>query len=499
MFFPLKRSLFSQEYKVLYNNTYGTSSSWIGKTFKLWDTEYIEYNWGIYTADQFNKLFGWVGWFIGATGNAKAYDVVDSRALNPNPESVAGYDGKTLGWFLTEAKNQKGKKWGQCGSFVNDYLQYIWMTDAANRYYDNELSTKLNSINTEAPTVWAIAVFDYNHISKSTGKNHGHVGIVTKVTDDGIRVRDSNHNLNNPEVIEDRFIAKGSDEWNNNLKWYFDPSKPAIDRSGTTWSSTSQAWTATDRLTLTALRNGQIVNSKVPEVIDQLVKAGFSEDDINEALNQNMEYYLPDDQRAEKNAILSAFRSSDTVKNFQSSTEQLLGLSAAVEQENWAGDLASIYMFMRAQDPKSVVREWEFEMAASTMGLAGEVQTWFTKLANWERLTPQQRQNFIDVTVKVLEAKKEAYKLVYDETIDQMKAASIPSVYYPKDRATEIDNIIAKLKPQSTVQTTTSSSKKETYTPRWQQLGTYTDIYTRGGNSKATSNVGWYDLPTDFY
>jgi hypothetical protein len=37
-----------------------------------------------------------------------------------------------------------------------------------------------------------------------------------------------------------------------------------------------------------------------------------------------MEYYLPDDQRAEKNGILNSFRENDIVKNFQASTEQLL-------------------------------------------------------------------------------------------------------------------------------------------------------------------------------
>ena len=207
-----------------------------------------------------------------------------------------------------------------------------------------------------------------------------------------------------------------------------------------------------------------------------------------------MEYYLPDDQRSEKNAILNSFRWNDIVKNFQSSTEQLLWLSAAVEQGNWAWDLASIYMFMRAQDPKSVVREWEFEMAASTMWLWWEVQTWFTKLANWQRLTPEQRQNFIDVTVKVLEAKKQAYKLVYDEAVSQMKAASIPSVYYPKDWATEIDWIISKLKwvtPQSTKQSTTSN----VYTPAWQTKYTQNNSY----DTKNFVNIDWYEFDLSWF
>lgn len=480
------------EYKQIYNQTYGNGISWgIGKTYKIWDTEYVEYNGWLYTADQFNKMFGGANWLSWATWNAKAYNQVDERALNGNPMST-WYEGKTLYDFLNDSKNQKGKSGGQCGKFVNDYLQSIWMTDAANRYYDNELSTKLNSINTEVAKQWTIAVFDYNHISKSTWKNHWHVGIVTKVYPDwSFDVRDSNYGSD--EKIQTRHISANDSA----LKWFFDPSQPPIDRAGSGWENNTQP-TSVDRLTLTALRNWQIVNSKVPETIDQLVKAWFSEDEINEALNQNMEYYLPDDQRAEKNAILNSFRSNEIVKNFQSATEQFLWLSAAVNEANWAWDLASIYMFMRSQDPRSVVRENEFEAAAQTMWLWWEVQTWFTKLANWQRLTPEQRQNFIDVTVNVLESKKKAYKIVYDEAVNQMKAASIPSVYYPTDWATELDWIIAKLKwttPQSTNQTTYQSTQSTTWTPSWATK--YTNNTSTWAGS--TVNINWNSYPSDFY
>jgi hypothetical protein len=165
-----------------------------------------------------------------------------------------------------------------------------------------------------------------------------------------------------------------------------------------------------------------------------------------------------------------------------------LWLSAAVEQANWAWDLASIYMFMRAQDPKSVVREWEFEMAAQTMGLWWQVETWFTKLANWQRLTPEQRQNFIDVTVKVLEGKKQAYKLVYDEAVQQMKAASIPSVYYPRDWATEIDWIIAKISNKTPTNSQTSSQTSTTWMPTWAAK------YQSTVQTWPIVNIEWYEF-----
>ena len=62
---------------------------------------------------------------------------------------------------MSKASSQKGYKAGQCGKFVNDYLQSIGVTGASNRYYDNDLSTKLNSINSHDVKAGTVAVFDY--------------------------------------------------------------------------------------------------------------------------------------------------------------------------------------------------------------------------------------------------------------------------------------------------------------------------------------------------
>ena len=479
------------EYKYLYNQTYkpATSSGFDLQTFKIGDTEYALYNWEMLTSDEFNAKY-W-GKAQGATWAAKPYDIVSADKLMITDASWHTVS-DTLWSFISSTMNQAWKTWGWCGAYVNKYLKSIWVTNS--NYYDDELSTKLNSVNTQIPKVWSVAVYDYWHITKETWKNHWHVWIVVAVHEDGTYdVMDSN--FGSDRKIQ---LRKNLNPQSSNCKWFFDPSMPPAWTSTEDTGTNTKQQTSADRLTLTALRNGQIVNSKVPETINQLVDAWFSEEEINEALNQNMEYYLPDDQRAEKNAILNSFRWNEIVKNFQSSTEQLLWLSAAVEQENWAWDLASIYMFMRAQDPKSVVREWEFEMAAQTMWLGWQVETWFTKLANWQRLTPEQRQNFIDVTVKVLEAKKQAYKLVYDDAVAQMKAASIPSVYYPRDWATEIDGIIAKIKgttPQTTNQSTYQSTQSTNRTPSWATK--YQNNSSTGGWSTVT--VNWNTYPSDFY
>ena len=90
--------------------------------------EFVEYNGGRYTADQIKEMFKG-----GQTGSAKAYEVVDESVFSTNI-SPMGVDangnidktGNNLGKFLIGKAN--GTKGGQCGKFVNDYLEFIGMT-----------------------------------------------------------------------------------------------------------------------------------------------------------------------------------------------------------------------------------------------------------------------------------------------------------------------------------------------------------------------------------
>ena len=469
------------EYKKLYNDTYGKSNDISYQTFKLWDKEYIVYNNELMSSEDFNKKYwGKAEW---STWEAKPYDIVDSKVFDTNTMMSPWYN--TLGSFLADPKNADKKNWGWCGAFVNRYLKSIWVT--TDNYYDDNLDTKLNSVNSSAPTVWSIAVFDYGHITEETGQNHGHVAIVTAVHEDGtFDVIESNFKWD--KIIWER---KNINPKSTTCKWFFDPSQPPAWESMVSESVTSNTPTAVDNLTLTALKNWQIVNSKVPETINQLVEAGFSQEEIENALNQNMTYYLTDDQRSEKNTIINNFTKQDAVKNFQESAWQLLSLSATIQQSNWAADIATVFQFMKALDPNSVVRESEFQTAADSAWLGGKIQTILTKLENWEQLTQEQRDNFFKVASAVLESKKAPYKIAYDETIRQLKAANIPEVYYPTDWTKEIDNIISKMN----VKVATNDTKGSTApTGNW-----YTPIVSWATwNTNTTVNVGGYDFPSTF-
>jgi hypothetical protein len=60
-----------------------------------------------------------------------------------------------------------------------------------------------------------------------------------------------------------------------------------------------------------------------------------------------------------------------------------------------AGDIAMVYSYMKMLDPTSVVREGEYATAENTAGLPQKVVSMYNKIISGERLTPEQRQQFL--------------------------------------------------------------------------------------------------------
>ena len=208
------------EYKYIYNQTYWSQAwSGLGKTFKLWDTEYVEWNDQIYTADQFSKLFG------------------GGSQLNYTPVS----EDKMLTWLESFKKKMQSlvNTWGAirkwwCWEPVNDYLKSI----GSDVQYDNNKSTKLNSITPWAwPKVWSIAIWDGSSFGSPAAQESWHVAIVTWI---------------NPEkwtitVLESNWQAKSMGMWYgeykiSNVTWFFDPSAWSKWASESTKDAFTAAW-----------------------------------------------------------------------------------------------------------------------------------------------------------------------------------------------------------------------------------------------------------------
>lgn len=70
-------------------------------------------------------------------------------------------------------------------------------------------------------------------------------------------------------------------------------------------------------------------------------------------------------------------------------------VQAAASNPTPAGDLALLYAYMKILDPGSVVRETEFATAAQTGSLPQTIQAAALKVINGQRLTPEQRADFM--------------------------------------------------------------------------------------------------------
>ena len=435
------------EYKQLYNATYGTwsTNSWFGKTIKIGDMEFVEYNGGRYTADQIKEMFKG-----GQTGSAKPYELVDESVFSANI-SPMGVDadgnidkiGNNLGKFLMQKAN--GMKGGQCGKYVNDYLEFIGMTWSTNRYYDNELSTKLNSINSYDPKVGTVAVFDYNHKS-SDGVNYWHVGIVTQVTNDGIYVKDSNYS--GDEKIKTRFIPKGSAEWENNLKGFFDPSRPPL---GTTTTGKQEennfvSWSiqgvplayerAVKNLVPAALQNSDAEREALNTVITNAFKGGIDQSQIaltfmgfnikNEADRDlaldlvNVTRTLNDDNKAEIVQSISDLINQGKYSNAIQTVE-----NAVTQQAKQAGNYVSEASVKNTINKANSLSEYMDGLNKSPVGVVeGTMQEWLKRLSSKQAKEISNRIAQIETTLDIKD--EETLRRIVPQLSDQ------PSVFMSK-------------------------------------------------------------------
>ena len=412
------------EYKYMYNATF-SSWSWKGSviqdTMKIGDIEWVKYNNQRYTSDEFNKMLSWQG----MSWEAKPYELVSEEKLQNN---IGAWVTWNLGKFLIQKAN--GMTGWQCGKYVNDYLQYIWMTWAANRYYDDELSTKLNSINSYVPKVWTIAVFDYNHKS-SDWINHGHVGIVTKVYEDwSFDIKDSNFKWD--EKIHTRHIA--NDEA---LRWFFDPSQPPKNTGNA--SSLWKVDEAKKQNYIEEAKRGMLTDTKVGEIWDLAAKQWWSEE-WREALKQGRAWNLTDAQQKGMDKEDSKFLSSTVVKEFEDAQTQMQQLMVALNDESWIWDMSAIFTFMKTLDPSSVVRESEFNSAAATAWVLNPQAIWqkLEKSYDWKFLTPQQREDYKKIAKEFIKIKSNAYQMKYNDLLKRYDYYGISHDLAPTNWAEEI-------------------------------------------------------------
>lgn len=93
--------------------------------------------------------------------------------------------------------------------------------------------------------------------------------------------------------------------------------------------------------------------------------------------------------------LRSDFEGNQTVKDFGKVADAYGRVAAAAGTPSAAGDLSLIFSFMKMLDPGSTVREGEFANAQNAAGVSGKIRAAYNNAVSGERLTPEQRQDFL--------------------------------------------------------------------------------------------------------
>jgi hypothetical protein len=89
---------------------------------------------------------------------------------------------------------------------------------------------------------------------------------------------------------------------------------------------------------------------------------------------------------------------NDMIRNSGEFTAAQTGyekVQAAARSDSPAGDMALIFGFMKILDPGSIVKEGEFATVENSQGVPDQIRNIYNKVMTGERLTPEQRQDFM--------------------------------------------------------------------------------------------------------
>ena len=287
-------------------------------------------------------------------------------------------------------------KWGQCWSFVNDYLEDLWL----GRLFWNEYSQKQSLKNTDVATVWSVAI-----MPSSKSPKNWHVAVVTSINNEKWTVTVVESNWWWDEKVHTREVPMSS------IYWYYAPS---IDWGWTysTWYSTSRIW-AYDKY----LENWTLPSDKkLAEMwwlkqFEAEVKA-YAEDVWKQNLSSSA-----------KKEIVSLRKEFNSLQEVKDARDVMTSFNKILASSNWtaAWDMSMIFAYMKMLDPSSVVREWEFASAQNTAWIPERILNYYNNARNWTRLSTTQRSDFINIAQQFLTS----YVDRYNQLLDQYKSYAV--------------------------------------------------------------------------
>jgi hypothetical protein len=102
-------------------------------------------------------------------------------------------------------------------------------------------------------------------------------------------------------------------------------------------------------------------------------------------------------------------------------------IGASASDPSAAGDLSLIFAFMKILDPGSTVREGEFATAAQAGGVDDRIRGQYNKLLSGERLTQNQRDDFVNRSKKLFNVAQAGNKKRVDKVLGFGEKFNIPA------------------------------------------------------------------------
>ena len=400
------------EYKKLYNNTFG-ASQWFGQTISIWWTDYVEYDWKLYTAEDFNKKFG---------GSKANYTVVSEDVI-----SKASNWEWTYWSFMARPNNVDDTYRGQCGKYANDYLEEIW---AGRPFGKEDIKTRESWINSDEWKVGTIAVFDYNHYSEDW-INHWHVGIVVSAPDKNGNFWVKDSNFGSDGKIQTRMVNMKD----VSLKWFIDPSR---DQNGNknvganaTLTDGNSDWTTVWGMSKAyeptrVWLYDKYLNEWIAPT-DAKLKAIWGWDldkwwqifdaEVADYMEKTWAWSLDKKKNDEVNKLRTEMHQNQafTDYNQMQSYFQKIKDNTNNKTATAASDVALLFNFMKMLDPKSIVRESEFKTAQNMGSLPESWHASLKSAVNWEKLTDKQRTQIYEEAAGLMDWATYLYNNLLDD------------------------------------------------------------------------------------
>lgn len=107
---------------------------------------------------------------------------------------------------------------------------------------------------------------------------------------------------------------------------------------------------------------------------------------------------------------------------------------ASAQDPSPAGDLSLIFNYMKVLDPGSTVREGEFATAANSGTIGDKIANIYNKVASGERLTTQQRTDFLNQSKKLYTSASKQQKQINETFSQRAQQFGVPADYVVRNQ-----------------------------------------------------------------